>query len=278
MVLVGSSVAVSQLLLDYPLLTGQAIRYAVAAAILFLAARTGPRPTPRELGVIAMLAFLGMAGFNACILFGLKHAEPAAIGTVIGAAPLGLALLGSLLQKQRPNPRRVVAAAIVVGGTILVEGTGRTNAFGVTAAVGALIGEIAFSLLAVLVIPRLGAILVSAYSCALATPQLLLGGLILGEYPQWRMPTLGEAGALAYLALFMTVIAFVAWFTGLNRLGVPRAGMLVGIMPLATLATAAIMAGSFPQPVQILGVATVAAGLFAGLTTAPEQTVVELRA
>ena len=43
MILVGSSVSISQLLLDYPLLTGQAIRYAAAALALFAIARAFPR-------------------------------------------------------------------------------------------------------------------------------------------------------------------------------------------------------------------------------------------
>ena len=43
MVLVGSSVAISQVLLDYPLLTGQSLRYTVAAVVLFAVARLFPR-------------------------------------------------------------------------------------------------------------------------------------------------------------------------------------------------------------------------------------------
>ena len=43
MVIVGSSVSLSQLILDYPALTGQAARYALAAAALFAIAHRFPR-------------------------------------------------------------------------------------------------------------------------------------------------------------------------------------------------------------------------------------------
>jgi drug/metabolite transporter (DMT)-like permease len=278
MTLVGSSVAVSQLLLDYPILTAQAVRYAAAALVLFLIARRFPRlggarpgirPNRRELGILLVLAATGMAGFNACIMLALHHdTEPAVVGTVIGAAPLGLALLGPLVagRRARPSVRIVAAAAIVVAGTALVEGTGRATPVGLLGTAGALVGEVLFSLLAAVVLPRLGAVRVAAYSCALAVPLLVVGALVAGEPAAWRLPTATEVGALAYLAGLMTVAAFVVWFIGLERLGVERAGMLVGLMPVATLATAAVMAAAWPGVGPAIGVLTVAAGLAFGLT------------
>jgi drug/metabolite transporter (DMT)-like permease len=190
------------------------------------------------------------------------------VGTVIGAAPLGLALLGPLVagRRYRPSVRIVAAAAVVVAGTALVEGTGRATPIGLLGTAGALVGEIFFSLLAAVVLPRLGAVRVAAYGCALAVPLLVVGALAAGEPAAWRLPTATEIGALAYLAGLMTVAAFVVWFIGLERLGVERAGMLVGLMPVATLATAAVMATAWPGVGPVIGVLTVAAGLAFGLT------------
>src|SRR5215218_9433046 len=146
MVIVGSSVAVSRLVTDYPILTGQALRYAVAAVLLFAVARFFPvpartRPTGRDLVLLVALGAIGLAAFNACVLIGLRHAEPAVIGTTIGAAPLILALLGPVLSGRRPAARLVAAAAVVAGGTALVEGLGDTDVVGLAAALGALACE-----------------------------------------------------------------------------------------------------------------------------------------
>lgn len=298
MAIVGSSVSISQLILDYPPLTGQALRYALAAAVLLTIARRFPRLgggeidgqeigegeidgcqigggeiskggrlSGREWGILTALAATGMAAFNACILIALPHADPAVVGTFIGAAPLGLALLGPLLRGGRPAVRLVAAAGIVVAGTALVHGSGRSDVIGLLASLGAFGGEVAFSLLAAMVLPRLGAVRVAAYSCALAVPLLLVTAVATGEPARWRLPTQVEAITLGYLAALMTVVAFLAWFTGLRRLGVERAGILVGLMPLATLITAAIQAGQLPDLGQSLGVLVVAAGLAVGLTT-----------
>jgi drug/metabolite transporter (DMT)-like permease len=273
MVIVGSSVSLSRLIAGYPILTGQALRYAAAAAILLLIARFVPgprRPTARELSILLLLAFVGLAAFNACILIALQHADAPVVGTVIGAAPLGLALLGPLLRGARPSGRILAAAAVVVAGTAVVQGTGRADAVGVLASVGALAGEILFSVLAAAVLPRLGAVRVAAYSCALAVPLLLLGAVPAGEVADLRLPTAVEATTLGFLALGMTVVAFLAWFTGLQRLGVERAGMIVGVMPVATLVTAAVQEGRLPHLGQAGGVLVVALGLAVGLTARPE--------
>jgi drug/metabolite transporter (DMT)-like permease len=269
MLVLGASVSISRLILDYPALTGQAARYALAAAVLvaLVRLRGGPavRPTRGDLAVLVALAATGLVAFNLLLLHALRHADAPVVGTVVGAAPLGLALLGPMLTGGRPSARAVAAAGVVVTGTALAHGGGHATAAGLLAALGALAGEILFSLLAAVVLPRLGALRVSAYSCALAVPMLLLAALAAGEPAGWRPPTAVEAGALGYLALALTVGAFLAWFTGLRRLGVARAGMFVGILPVATLAATAIQDLRPPDPIQAAGVLVVAAGLTLGL-------------
>jgi drug/metabolite transporter (DMT)-like permease len=291
MAILGSSVAINRSILDYPVLTGQAIRYAVAAVAfgLVLAAverrvpATHPSRTPaaavrrhrappprlrgRDLLLLAVLALTGLVLFNVLLLVALRHADAAIVGTVVGAAPLGLALIGPLQRRARPAARLVGAAAVVVAGTALVHGGGHTDRIGMLASFGTLAGEIAFSLLGAAALPRLGALRVSAWSCALAVPMLAAAVVVTGELGRWRAPTATEATTLGYLALVLTVGAFLAWFAGLRRLGIERAGMFTGLLPVATLATAAIQDGRPPNPLQVAGVLVVAAGLAASVTS-----------
>jgi drug/metabolite transporter (DMT)-like permease len=270
MTILGGSVTLTRQIVDYPAMTGQALRYAVAAGLLaglaVVLRETAARPSRRDLAVLVAIAATGLAAFNLCILTAVRHADTAVVGTIVGAAPLGLALAGPLARRQPPAVRLVGAAAVLVAGTALVHGAGRADLLGTVAATGALSGEIAFSLLAAMVLPRLGAVRVSAYSCALAVPMLLAGAAVAGEFGRWRLPTGAEAATLAYLAVMLTVVAFVAWFTGLRWLGVERAGLYVGVLPVATLVTTALADGAVPAPTQTLGVLVVAAGLAFGLT------------
>ncbi|WP_196279088.1 DMT family transporter [Catellatospora vulcania] len=274
MIILGGSFSLSRLLLDYPVLTGQTVRYTLAAALLAALLRLFPRlrgvavrPDRRELLVLAGVALFGLVLFNVLLLTALEHADPAVVGTVVGAAPLGLALTGPLLRRERPAARLVVAALIVVGGTALVHGTGATDTVGTLAALGTLVCEVMFSLLAAIVLPRLGAVRVSAWSCGLAVPMLAVAALVAGEAGRLRPPTATETLTLLYLAVLMTVVAFLAWFTGLGRLGVERAGMFTGVVPAATLVATALQDRAMPDLSQVLGVLVVAGGLVLGATT-----------
>jgi drug/metabolite transporter (DMT)-like permease len=260
MTVLGASVAISRSILAYPVLTGQAVRYAVAAAILALLVR-GParRPGRSDLGRLILLAATGLVGFNLCLLAALRHADPAVVGVVVGCTPLVLALIGPLAAGTRPAFRLVIGAGFVVLGSALVEGTGRADPVGLLAAAGALVGEVLFSLVAASLLPRLGPVRVSAWTCALAVPMLGIAAVVAGERP--RLPTATEAAAYGYLAVVLTVGAFVVWYGGLQRLGVARAGMFVGVLPVATLASTAALDTRLPALPQALGVLVVAAAL-----------------
>jgi drug/metabolite transporter (DMT)-like permease len=156
MTVLGSSVAISRSIVAYPTLTGQALRYAVAATILALLARRAGRMDPMDLLRLVALSATGLVGFNVCLLAALRHAEAAVVGTVVGCSPLALAIVGPLSNRTRPAARLVLASAVVVAGAALVEGTGRADRTGLLAAAGTLAGEVLFSLLAAPLLPGSG--------------------------------------------------------------------------------------------------------------------------
>ena len=68
----------------------------------------------------------------------------------------------------------------------------------------------------------------------------------------------------AYLAVAVTAVAFVLWYTCVERLGSARAGLLTGIAPIAAAADRGGAGRPGPGPLVWLGVAAVAAGLALG--------------
>ena len=161
MACVGSSVAVSQALIDAPLFTVQAARYALAAVLLLILAVGAHRPLPRPRGVewawLAGVAGSGLVLFNVAVVRGVEYAEPAVIGIAVASVPLLLAVVGPLLSRSRLTLVLVVAAGVVTAGAALVHGGDRTDAAGLGWAAVVLLTEAAFTLLAVPVLGRLGA-------------------------------------------------------------------------------------------------------------------------
>lgn len=269
MTVLGASVPVSRLVLDYPDLTGLAARYALAAAAFVVIARLRRLPRVRLLPGDAVrllaLAATGLVLFNVLLLTALRHADAAVVGTIVGGTPLVLAIIGPLLRRRRPAGALLLGAALVIAGGALVHGGGNADGTGLAAAFGTLAGEVLFSLLAVPLLPRLGPLRVSLWSCVLAVP--MLGGalLVTGEPARWRLPTATETAGYLYLGGLLTVVAFLAWYGGLNRLGPERAGLFVGLLPPVSLVVTALLDQRMPAVVQIVGVLVVGAGLVLGL-------------
>jgi drug/metabolite transporter (DMT)-like permease len=270
MFLVGTLAAVSSVINGYPLYGGQALRYALAAVILFAIAgamgqRLVVRLTLRESLLLLALAATGLVLFNVCVIQATRYASPALVGTTVGVVPVVLAVVGPLLARSRPSGRVLAAAAVVVVGASITTGLGAGNLTGLIYAVGALACEACFSLLALPLLPRLGPLRVSAYTEAAAVPLLLIVGVIADGGGLLRMPSLAEAAALGYLGTAVSAGAFFLWYDALPRLGADRAGLFAGVIPVGAIVTTVLLGLGAPTATELGGAAVVITGLILGL-------------
>jgi drug/metabolite transporter (DMT)-like permease len=269
--LVGSLVAASDSVESYPLAEGQLLRYLLAATALLAIARGRlPRLDAREALGLTALAATGLVLFNVFVVEGVRETDPATIGVIVGCVPVVLALAGPLLERRPVSGRVLIAAVVVAVGAAGVQWTdGTITRAGLTLALGALGCEAAFSLLAAPHLARLGPLGVSAYACILALPLLALWS-VLGGGPHLPAPGTAEAAALVYLGLAVTTGGFLCWYTAVSILGVERAGLLSGVLPVSALACSAAIGATHVTPGRLAAVAVVAAGITLGVrATAP---------
>jgi drug/metabolite transporter (DMT)-like permease len=228
---VGSLVAASDVIDDYPFPAGQTIRYLLASGLFLVLARGRlPRLTAREALWLGALAATGLVLFNACVVGGVREGDPATVGVIIGCVPIVLAVAGPLLAGRRP-----------------------------------LACEAAFSLLAV---PVLGRLAVSTYACLFAVPMLAVWSLATDGFAL-QAPSNEEALAFAYLGLIVTCGGFLLWYTALGLLGVERAGLFSGVLPVSALVCSAAIGAAEITSGRLAGVAVVAVGVTLGMRAAP---------
>ena len=269
MSLVGGSVGVSRELTSAPLFTAQAIRYAAASLVLFVLAKVArvpiTRPRGREWLWLTGIAALGLALFNVAIVRGVAHAEPAVIAVAVACVPVVLGLIGPLLEGKAPSRRVLIAAVMVTAGSALVEGTGRADPIGIGWAAVALVCEASFTLLAVPVLGRHGAWGVSVHSVWIGTLMLAVLGLTTEGTAAAGRLTAAEWAALAYLAIMVTAVAFILWYSTVAALGAGAVGLLTGVAPVSAALTGIATGGRVPGSPVWLGVLVVVSGLAAGL-------------
>jgi drug/metabolite transporter (DMT)-like permease len=268
MAIVGSSFAVLDTLRAYPASGGQAVRYAIAGALLLvLARRRLQRPTARQLVRLALLAATGLAAFNLLVLAAEASMDPGSVGVIVAAVPVLLALAGPIQARRRIEPRVLGAAVLVAAGAAAVQGlSGDVSLEGLAAAFGALACEAAFSLLAAPLLRPLGPVAVSAWAAVLAVPLLVVAGVAIdGPSGFLQAPTRDEALALAWLTIAVTAVAFVLWYSAIQTLGVERAGLLSGVLPVSALLVAALLGRETLTAGRLAGAVAVGAGIAVGL-------------
>lgn len=254
-IVVGGSVPVTGLLEHYPVLSGQAIRYAIGTAVLYTwlrcKGRRLRRPTPRDLLGIAGMVVFGMLGFNAAQLAAQRFAAPGFVAAMLGGTPLFLALLAPALRGRRPALSALLGAVVVVTGVVVLSGGGSWHGPGLVLSLLVLLGEVLFTVSGAGVTTRLGVLEACVLACLAATVAAAVSGTVIDGRAAWPVPTATEAIALLILGVLVTAVAFCAWYTSVTVLGADRAGVLVGLMPLSGLAVAVLVGA---QPVTLVGV------------------------
>jgi drug/metabolite transporter (DMT)-like permease len=301
MFLVGSMTGVGPLIIDYPVYGGQAVRYLVATVLMFGLIRLRRLPwirlSTRDVLLILALAAVGLVAFNLFQLAALRHATPAVVGTILGSVPIVLAVAGPLATgrrpqvgrprtrsrpgtaattassgetehgrpRNRPEARTIAAAVVVAAGAAIATGFGSTDAAGVGYSLAMLACEAGFSLLAVPLLTKLGPLRTSAYAIAVSVPMLTVVGLLTDGAGFLRRPTGTELAGFAYIAVVVTVVAFLCWYAALPRLGADRAGLFAGFVPVGSILTAMVAGTGVPTGADLIGALVVIAGVLIGV-------------
>ncbi|BAC74777.1 putative integral membrane protein [Streptomyces avermitilis MA-4680 = NBRC 14893] len=268
-VLVGGSFTANSVLGHYPYAGGQFLRYGLACLLLLpLVGRGGTAPlrclTSRQWVRLAALAAVGMVGFNLSVIAAERSAEPAVPGVFVGCAPVVVAVVMPLVEGRRPQRLVLCGASLVAVGAFTVQGWGRADGAGIAFSLSALAGEVGFAVLAVPVLRPLGPRLLSAVVCAMAAAESAAVGLVVDGTAWLRTPDRTEAAALLWQAAVVTVVGFVCWYMGMQRIGAERATLFSGLIPVAAACTAPLVGTGSYGAVQAAGSGLVGAGVALG--------------
>ncbi|MFC9131190.1 EamA family transporter [Streptomyces sp. NPDC057099] len=268
-VLVGASFTANSVLGEYPYAGGQFLRYGLACLLLLPLAGKGSTSrlralTPRQWARLVLLAAVGMVGFNLAVIAAERTAEPAVPGVFVGCAPVVVAVLVPLLDGRGPRRAVLYGALLVAVGACAVQGWGRTDGAGLAFSVCALAGEVGFAVLAVPVLRPLGPRLLSATVCAVAALESAAVGVLVDGGGWLRRPDGAETAALLWQAVVVTVVGFVCWYMGMQRIGAERATLFSGLIPVAAAGTAPLVGTGSYGLAQAAGSALVGLGVALG--------------
>lgn len=244
---------------DRPLLAA-VLRALPAGVVLLVATRT--LPTGVWWWRSLVLGTLNIGAFFA-LLFVAAYRLPGGVAATLGATqPLLAVLLAWWLLGQPPTRRRLVAAAIGLGGvTLLVlRADAALDGWGVAAGLGSALVMASGIVLTQRWRPPVGPLAATGW-------QLTAGGLILVPVAiaveGSALPVMSRTHVLGYLYLggVGALVAYVLWFRGVARLPAPDVALLGLLSPLVATGLGWFLLGQDLGPAQGGGAALVLAAL-----------------
>ncbi|XKK38520.1 EamA family transporter [Nocardiopsis sp. ARC36] len=197
-------------------------------------------------------------------MIGTAHAEPAVLGAAVACIPIVLSVAGPLTRGKRPS-RRLVAGAVVVSlGAVAVTGWGTADALGILMALSLIALEAGLTLFGAPALPRMGAWSYTASTAAVAALVFAVLSAATERAELGLLLTPASLGAVAYLGVVATALAFVLWFTGVGRIGAGGAGLAAGAAAPAAALIGALFGAPLPTAGTWLGMAAIGLGLAIG--------------
>lgn len=231
-------------------------RFTIAGALLaaFMAATRRPWPRGRPLAVAILMGCIGYVGQAVCYFSALNHASAGLVALLLYAYPTLVCLLAAMFLRERLTPRTVALLVVSFAGIALTLGGGHGTPVGIALGLAAA----AFYSVYILVGARelgatdaLGATTVVCLSAAatLAVASLFREPRFPGVWWGWT--------AIGAIAVVSTVIAMIAFFAGLKRLGAPRAAIVSTLEPVVTVVLAWLLLDEQLAAIQLAGGALV---------------------
>lgn len=244
------------------------LRWGVAALVLtpFLARSLiiHWRGITRCWGELTLLSLIGVVLFNSVLYTALGSVSAASAGLAFALSPFAVALFETALTGRRPAPVLWVAGPLAAIGVALaqpgVNGAGTLRAH--------LIPVVGFVMLWALY-----TVLLKRCACSLPVGasfyvQVLIGLALLAPMaavaaPAPDLATLDWAsiGTVLYLGVGAAAVAFLAWQSGVRRLGPMRAPPFVNLVPVFTLVFSAVLLSEAMTPRNAAGVGCVLVAL-----------------
>ena len=279
MAIVGSSVVVGKLITAHlPVFLASTLRLALALPILiFLTQHAGHNLRKLNRADLIVLFFQALTGvflFNALLLYALHHTTAAESGIITSSTPAIIALISWLFLRERLSMSAVGGILLTVCGVLAInlisarlDTRQPVSVWGMLLVFGAVIGEALFTIFRKMSAERVtslpGATFVTGFGLLLFLPMGVYEALSF----DFTRVSLTDLGTLVYYSLSVTVLAYILWFRGVEKVPASTAAVFTGVMPISTVALSALILGEQITSAHLVGLACVLGGI--GLITRP---------
>jgi drug/metabolite transporter (DMT)-like permease len=240
-------------------------RARVAGAQLSSALYTPNALTRRDRIDLVWLALVGHCAYQFCFASGVALTSVSNAALIIGASPVAVAVVSTVVGRERIGRLHWIGAAISITGLYFVVGRGAS--FGGATLSGDLLVIIsvvcwaAYTVGSSRLIARHSPLYVTGTTMAIGTVPYVLIALPQLLRLRWaEIP--GEVWvALLLSALLALNVAYLIWYVGVQRIGPSRTSVYSNVVPIVAMAVASVWLGEPLTRTKIIGAAAVLTGV-----------------
>jgi drug/metabolite transporter (DMT)-like permease len=248
------------------------VRWLLPALILWPFARPHlARDWPairRHWKLILFLGIIGGALFGALQYIGLQYTTAINVSVLNSLAPVLIGMAGVALFRDRLTGRQMLGIAVSLAGVLVIISKANLAAFGT---LGFNWGDL---------IILFNMVMWAVYSaCLRLRPPLhwlsftfvlaVISGVATAPFWIWEhasgftlQPTLLTAGALAYVSIFPSLVAYAGWNRGVDLIGANRAGVFLHLVPLYSAVLAGLLLGESLMLYHVAGFLLILGGVW----------------
>jgi len=256
-------------------------RFLLAGTVILGAAAAWRAPWTmgfRDVLLFAVLGIVNQAMYLGLSYVGISTTSSGLTALIISANPVLTAVLAAMFLNERMTWRKVLGLLLGVSGVAFVVGSrisgGLEHPAGIAFTLAALVSLVGGTILYKKFAPKGGLWIgngVQSLAAGLATLPFALASESIGDIvPTWRL-----LGSVAYLALFVSIFAYVLWFHLLDVSGATAASSYHFLMPPLGMLFGWLLLAERIVPTDLIGIVPVALGIY--LVTRPGSSRVKNR-
>lgn len=219
--------------------------------------------------IVVILSLTGVAAFNTLVYIGVYSTTSINASLMNSLTPIFIYILSFIVLKIRVTKHQMIGTIISIVGVLFILSGGKlSNIVSFTFNKGDLI------ILVAVLCWSIYSLLVKQYSNQLPgfstfLVTIAVGAMILLPFTIYELLTLENPiiwspktiGAIFYVGIFASIIAFLSWNTGVVKIGANRASIFLNFIPVFATIFATIFLGEQLQIAQVIGGLAVISGV-----------------
>lgn len=270
MMIVGSSVVVGKIITaHFPVFLVSTLRLAVGLPILLaLTHRQGGRlerlPT-RDYVILFLQALTGIFLFNVLLLYALHYTTATNSGIITSMTPAVIGIISWLFLRERLSVWMGGGIALTVCGVLVINvlGSAPSSDHGSAPLVGnllvfgAVVGEALFTIFRRMTAGRISSLLCATWVTIFGLLIFLPLGLYQARSFDFTRLSPRDLLELLYYGVGVTALAYILWFSGVEKVTASTAAVFTGVLPVSTVMLSALFLGEQSTPVHLAGLGCV---------------------